>query len=73
MTTITITQKVKRKTRTLGRFTHTDIAGTNRVVFTGRLAGHTLKPGTYTLTLQARNAAGTSSTLKITFKIKRAA
>jgi hypothetical protein len=44
----------------LGTFHHTDIAGSNRFRFTGRVRGHPLARGRYTLLATPRNAAGRS-------------
>lgn len=40
--------------RTVGRFTHTDIAGLNRLRFTGRINHHKLSAGSYRLRAIAR-------------------
>jgi hypothetical protein len=45
----------------LGGFTHADLAGANRLHFSGRIGGHKLAAGLYTLIATARNAAGLSS------------
>jgi hypothetical protein len=50
----------------LGTFTHADIAGTNRVKFSGKLHGHALKPGRYELRIVARNKLGLGSTAHTT-------
>jgi hypothetical protein len=62
----------KRCTRhvTIGHMTHSDVAGTNRLTLTTRPAGRKLAPGTYTLTLTARNSAGTSNALSARFVIR---
>jgi hypothetical protein len=45
-------------------------AGTNRITFQGRLSRHRrLMPGTYTLTLTAKNASGEATSHAITFTI----
>jgi hypothetical protein len=56
--------------KNLGSFTHADTAGANRFRFSGRVAGHTLKPGSYQLLSAPTNAAGkTGPTHTNTFKI----
>jgi len=56
----------------LGSFAHTDVAGTNKFRFTGRVAGRPLAAGSYRLSAVARNAAGQTSTAAIAgFKITR--
>lgn len=56
-----------------GTLTRTSHAGLNRVAFTGRVGGKTLKPGSYQAMLSATDAAGNVSARKtITFKIVRA-
>lgn len=42
----------------VGRFVRRLVAGRNSVTFTGRIAGRTLRPGSYRLTLVATDAAG---------------
>jgi hypothetical protein len=45
-------------------------AGHDKVVFKGRTASHhKLPPGTYTVTITAVNAGGTSAPRKLTFTI----
>jgi len=57
---------------TLGRFSRHDTADGNRLHFSGRVAGAKLRPGSYRLTAQSRNAAKLSSkTLTAGFVIKR--
>ena len=54
----------------LGSFSHVDSSGANRFRFTGRLAGHTLKPGSYQLVSAPTNAAGSvGASHTNTFKI----
>ena len=44
-------------------------AGANSVAFSGRIGRSPLKPGRYRASLRATNAAGTSSTVRLTFTI----
>jgi hypothetical protein len=37
----------------VGSFVHQDIAGRNRIAFTGKVGTHTLRPGSYELTVRA--------------------
>lgn len=66
--------KLKRCTRTvaLGSVTHRDSAGANRLHLTGRINGHSLKPGTYTLRATASLGQLTSRPLQAKFHIKKA-
>lgn len=57
--------------QTLGSFAHADARGTNRLRFSGRVAGTALKPGRYRLTATARSSAGASATQSVAFTIKR--
>lgn len=57
--------------RSLGSFTHLDEAGTNVFRFTGRVAGHTLGPGSYRLSAVARTGSAASATRSVAFKITR--
>jgi uncharacterized repeat protein (TIGR01451 family) len=54
----------------IGSFKHTDVAGSNRFRFTGRLKGKTLKAGSYRLRAVARNVSGKSAPKQAGFKIK---
>ncbi len=54
-----------------GSFSRKDGAGATRFRFMGRLAGRTLKPGSYRLTLTPRNGAGTGAVVTKGFKVKR--
>jgi CSLREA domain-containing protein len=58
-----------KKCRRLGRFTHTDKAGANRVKFTGRLGTHALKPGRYELRLTSRLGSAAGKTVTIHFRV----
>lgn len=56
----------------VGSFSHADIAGVNRLRFSGRVDGHRLTPGAYRLTATPRNAAGKSgAALSASFMIVR--
>jgi hypothetical protein len=44
-----------------GSFTHQDVAGANKLGFSGRLNGRALAKGAYRLTDVAKNAAGKTS------------
>jgi alpha-tubulin suppressor-like RCC1 family protein len=59
-----------RRYRTVGRFTHTDIAGLNRLRFTGRISHHKLSAGSYRLLATASTRTETSATRTATFTIK---
>ncbi len=57
---------------TVGRFKHTDSAGTNSLRFSGRVNGHKLRPGRYRLSVNARIGRGTpSAATTVAFKIVR--
>ena len=52
-----------KRTVTSGTITFTGHAGTDRVLFDGRISrSRKLKPGSYTLTITATNSAGQHST-----------
>jgi hypothetical protein len=53
----------------LGAFTHSDRAGADSGHFSGRLKGHRLLPGSYLLTISARDASGAGATVSRAFKI----
>lgn len=53
----------------VGAFTHADTASTNSARFSGRVHGQKLPPGSYLLTVAARDAAGTSTVEGKAFKI----
>jgi alpha-tubulin suppressor-like RCC1 family protein len=55
----------------LGSFANADVAGTNALRFSGRVAGRTLALGTYRLSASAHSAGGTSATRTAAFKITR--
>jgi DNA-binding beta-propeller fold protein YncE len=58
------------RTETLrGSFTHTGTSGANRLRFSGRLNGHKLKPGTYTLVATPTASGRTGRAIKVTFRI----
>jgi hypothetical protein len=64
----------KRCTRyvSMGSFTRVSQTGLNRFVFTGRVRGKALKPGSYQLVLVATDAAGNRSQPKsIAFKVAK--
>lgn len=54
----------------LGSFTHTDITGANKLLFSGRLQGKKLAKGSYRLQAVPHNAAGNGPAASATFKIK---
>ncbi len=56
---------------TLGSFTHADVAGANRMRFSGRLRGSKLEPGEYRLRAIARSAGGKSAPRTAAFRITR--
>jgi len=56
-------------TVTLGRFTHTDVAGTNTFVFTGRVGGRPLRAGSYRLKGVPSNANGAGAAVVKSFTI----
>ena len=57
---------------TLGTATHADVAGTNRVRFSGRVKGRRLSAGTYRMVLVAVSASGQRSAPKtLNFTIVR--
>jgi hypothetical protein len=59
-----------RRTVPRGTLTFAGHAGANRVLFYGRLPrGQLLKPGRYTTTITAANAAGRSALRQLTFTI----
>ena len=61
-----------RYTRVAGKIVRQSAAGASSFRFTGRLNGHSLKPGSYRLVASARDAAGnTSKPLRRSFTIKR--
>jgi subtilisin-like proprotein convertase family protein len=54
----------------LGSFTHADVAGANKLKFSGRLKGRGLKPGRYKLAVVAKGADGkASNTLEAPFTV----
>jgi hypothetical protein len=58
------------RTETLrGSFTHTGTSGANRLRFSGRLNGHKLKPGTYTLVATPTASGRTGRAINVTFRI----
>jgi 6-phosphogluconolactonase (cycloisomerase 2 family) len=66
-------RKAKRCTRlvAVGSFTHIDRAGSNRLPFSGRLHGHKLAPGSYTLTATPALGKLVGQTASTHFTIKR--
>ncbi len=57
---------------TIGSFTHADNSGSDAFHFSGRVAGRTLKPGSYEIRAVARDAAGLASRqLAGSFRVKR--
>jgi hypothetical protein len=63
----------KRCTRyvSLGSFTHTDVAGFNTFVFTGRVRHHKLAPGSYKLQAISSASGKKSRALTVSFRIAR--
>jgi len=60
------------RTVTLGHLSFTGQAGANKVRFEGRLSAHQkLKPGAYTVTIQALNSTGPSAPAALHFTIVR--
>jgi streptogramin lyase len=58
------------RTLTLGALSYTARSGANRFAFSGRVAGHALKPGAYRLSVIATDAAGNGSApAKLSFTI----
>ncbi|MGH2915169.1 MAG: hypothetical protein ACRDMX_09275, partial [Solirubrobacteraceae bacterium] len=55
----------------VGSFTHKDAAGLVHFRFTGRIGGHTLRPGRYQVQALPRNAAGAGTPVTGTFAIRR--
>lgn len=53
----------------VGGFRHADVAGANRLRFSGRLAGRRLTPGVYELRVTPRIAGHTGATLTASFRI----
>jgi hypothetical protein len=64
----------KRCTRyvSVGSFTHTDVAGFNTFVFTGRVRHHKLRPGKYKLQAISRADGKKSAAVTFSFRISRA-
>jgi hypothetical protein len=56
--------------KVVGSFSHTDVAGANKVRFSGRINGRKLSKGSYLLQAVPHNAAGNGNTVKRQFKIK---
>jgi hypothetical protein len=54
-----------------GTLTRTSPAGANSFTFTGRIGGHTLGPGSYTLTATATTAGRTGTRHTIPFQLAR--
>jgi hypothetical protein len=68
--TVTITITRPHRPNTLGTITHTHASkGLTTIPFTGRVAGHTLKPGPYTARITATNRNGLTRPTKLTFTI----
>ncbi|MDX6699514.1 MAG: hypothetical protein QOE65_2911 [Solirubrobacteraceae bacterium] len=53
-----------------GSFSHVDVAGANRLHFTGRLRGRRLAPGRYRLAARSSNAAGAGQAVYRTFRVR---
>ena len=56
---------------TVGAFTRSDSAGTNRFRFTGRVAGRALPPGRYRLRVAPADALGAGQVTYLPFRIRR--
>ena len=52
-----------------GRFEHDDQPGRNLFLFTARVGGHRLRPGSYRLTALPSNAAGVGSAAHVNFRV----
>ena len=59
-----------QRVASVGSFNHRDSVGVNRFVFTGRIAGHALKPGSYTLRAIAGLSGLTSNPVQTHFRIE---
>ncbi len=55
----------------VGSFAHGDVAGANRLRFSGRVGGHKLSPGSYRLEATSVSAAGAGKPALAAFKILR--
>jgi hypothetical protein len=55
--------------KTIGSFTHQDTAGPNRLPFSGKLHGHALAAGTYSLQVTPTHAGLTGKTITAPFRI----
>ena len=63
-------QKAKHKTTNAGALSFSGHAGTNSVVFHGRISkSQKLKPGSYTVVIEASNAGGHASSAPLAFTI----
>ncbi len=60
-----------RATCRSGSFTHTDGAGFNTFVFTGRVRHHKLRSGSYRLQAVAALNGQTTAAVTLSFRIKR--
>ena len=57
---------------TVGRFTHVDVAGVNKLTFSGRVSGRKLAPGRYRLSVSARIGGGRAGAAdRIGFRVVR--
>ncbi len=67
---VTVSLLHKRIPTVVERFAHTDRAGANKLTFSGRVRGHALKPGGYTVRAVPTNGVGEPGTaITATFKI----
>jgi hypothetical protein len=70
-TTFTVARKTGRHAfKTIGRFKHADVQGSNRFRFTGRVNGHPLAPGSYRLKAVASDVAGNGPAAFATFSVR---
>jgi PKD domain len=70
-TTFTVARKTRRHgLKTIGRFKHSDVQGSNRFRFSGRVGGHRLTPGSYRLQAVASNIAGHGPAAFATFSVR---
>jgi hypothetical protein len=70
-TTFTVQRKSGRHTfKTVGRFEHTDAAGSNHFRFTGRVSGHALAPGHYRLKAVPLDLAGQGASAVAQFSVR---
>jgi len=69
--TASATLTVLRKGKKVGTLKHADVAGVNKVAFSGKFKRKALKPGSYVLTVSATNSAGAGKALRVKFKVRK--